>query len=68
MPNGPIKIHFGANDCGGVDRRIRKIGVNECVAPVFDGKFLASNIRPRANSFNSRLPENALSVMLRTKF
>jgi len=31
-------------------------------------EFLVSTIRPHANSFDSRLPENALPAMLRTKF
>src|SRR5206468_11391834 len=31
-------------------------------------EFLVSTIRSHANSFDSRLPENALPAMLRTKF
>src|SRR2546425_10947841 len=43
--------------------------VPRCAHPRRQGKeFLVSTIRPHANSFDSRLPENALPAMLRTKF
>ena len=43
--------------------------VPRCARHRRQGKeFLVSTIRPHANSFDSRLPENALPAMLRTKF
>src|SRR5207247_5871211 len=37
-------------------------------SPASGKEFLVSTIRPHAKSFDSRLPENALPAMLRTKF